>query len=276
LERFERLDFNNLDELLRTADRIPEAVSIPLDAYQDLEKSFENSKRFKLVCSGKRIFQVASRFYTVIKHGDVIKSVVSSLAELGLDDMQGDVKTWDYGSRMWITAYTPKEVEPLRGDAYRVGLRFWNSYDGSTSVGAGFGALRMVCSNGMVAWTREMAVTHIHLGIQRVEDWLKDAIKQIREQQTAFEQLIQKAAKLRLQENLEPVLKRIEIGPMVQKKIENRLETSDGLTALDVVNAITWFAAHDLPGKPIAQENYQKLANRILQRPEILVEVPAR
>jgi hypothetical protein len=169
--------------------------------------------------------------------------------------------------RIWITALSPEEFQPLAGDTYRDGVLVGNSIDGSSAVTAAYYAWRQVCKNGLHAWTRELAARKIHTGTSAVGNWLKLVIRRIREQRPQFEHLIQRAAETRIQEDVNEVLKRLNVGTKVSQKIIDRLEHTNNLTMYDLGNALTHYAAHELSTRPLAREKYEDMARRVMVAP---------
>ena len=177
---------------------------------------------------------------------------------------------------MWIKFVTPKTFEPFKGDRFNHGIWFANSYDGSTAVQGGYYAYRQVCKNGMMGWAREIAARQIHLGVKGIAEWIREAVQKIRAKEEIFENMIQESARVRVTEDLQEVLKRLDVGPKVFEKLEKRLETHNGITAYDVANAISAYATHELKERPVAAQDYNRLAERILLKPQILCVVPAK
>ena len=272
MQRFEKFDFADLDELRKIGPELPKAEKFPLG----VELQFKNARDFAIVGCADRIWQVASAGYSLVQHETVINSVVSEMATLGLEGLKGHVDTWNHGGRMWIKFVTPKTFEPFAGDKFNHGVWFANSYDGSAAVQGGYYAYRQVCSNGMMGWAREIAARQIHLGIKGITEWLREAIGKIRAKEEIFEKMIQESAQVRLTEDLETVLKRLSVGPKVIEKIGKRLEVDQGVTAYNVANAIAEYATHELKERPVAAQDYNRLAERILLKPEILCVVPAK
>jgi len=272
VQRFEKFEFENLDELRKIGGEMPVVRKFPLGA----ELQFANVRDFAIVGNEDRIWQVASAGYSLVQHETVINSVVQEMATLGLEGLKGHVDTWNHGGRMWVKFITGKTFEPFAGDKFNHGIWFANSYDGSTAVQGGYYAWRQVCSNGMMGWAREIAARQIHLGIKGISEWIREAIGKIRANEETFERLIQQAAQVRLSEDLEIVLKRLSVGPKTIEKLEKRLENYQNVTAYDVANAITAYATHDLKERPVAAQDYNRLAQRILLKPEILCVVPAK
>ena len=268
--KFSTYEFENLDQLLAVAERLPVAEAVPLTRLAGARR-WSNSGDYRAICTLDHIWQVAGKNYRVVQHGDLVRAVVSQLAELGLDDTRGRVDTWNMEGRIWITALSPQEFQPIAGDTYRDGVLFGNSIDGSSAVTAAYYAWRQVCKNGLHAWTRELAARKIHTGTSSIRTWLKLAIRHIREQRPQFEQLIQRAAETRIEEDVNEVLKRLNIGPKVSHKIVGRLERTNDLTLYDLANALTSYATHELGTKPLAREKYEDAARRVM----VTLTIPA-
>ena len=266
--KFSSYEFENLDGLLSVTERLPRAEVVPLTRLAEARK-WSNSGDYRAICTGDHIWQVSGKNYTIVQHATLIKEVVSQLAELGLDNSHGKVDTWHEGGRIWITALSPQEFQPLPGDTYRDGMIFGNSLDASSAVTAAYYAWRQICKNGLHAWTHELATRRIHTGNIYIRRWLKLSICRIREQRPQFEQMIQQAAETRVEEDVNEVLKRLSIGPKVSHKIVQRLERTSNLTRYDVANAITSYATHVLGTKPLARERYEDAARRVMVAPTI-------
>jgi transposase-like protein len=265
-QKFSTYEYENLDQLLSLAERLPVAEAVPLTRLAGARR-WSNSCDYRAIYTAEHIWQVSGKNYTVVQHAALIKAVVSQLAELGFDASHGRVDTWNEEGRIWITALSPSEFEPISGDPYRDGVLFANSYDGSTAVSASYYAWRKVCENGLHAWTKEMAARKIHVGSSSIRNWVRLAIRRIREQRPEFEQLIQRAAQERFDEDVNTVLKRFEIGPKVADKLVAKLERTTDLTRYDLANALTNYATHELRTRPLAREKYEDVARRIMVVP---------
>jgi len=265
-EKFSTYEFENLDQLLSVAERLPVAETVPLTRL-DGARRWSNSRDYRVICTGDHIWQVAGKHYRVVQHGELVRAVVSQLAEFGLDDTRGRVDAWNMQGRIWITALSSQEFSPLAGDTYRDGVQFENSIDGSSAVTAAYYAWREVCRNGLHAWTRELAARRKHMGTSSIRSWLRLAIRRIREQRPRFEQLIQRAAEMRIEEDVHTVLLQLNIGPKTAHKIVERLERTSNLTRYDLANALTSYATHELATRPLARQKYEDTARRIMVAP---------
>jgi hypothetical protein len=267
--KFSAYDFSSLDELLAIADKLPVAETKSLAKLPRARETWRNAGDYKAVYTKDKLWQISGKTYTVIQHAALIKTVVCQLSELGFDNSHGRVDTWNEEGRIWITALSPCEFEPISGDRYRDGVLFANSYDGSTAVSAAYYAWRKLCENGLHAWTREMAAKKIHVGSSSVRNWVRLAIRRIREQRPEFEKIVQRAATERLEEDVSVVLKRLDIGPKVSSRIIERLERNSGPTRYDLANALTNYATHQLATQPLARQRYEDAARRVLVAPTV-------
>ncbi|MGA2459928.1 MAG: DUF932 domain-containing protein [Candidatus Bathyarchaeia archaeon] len=264
--KFSSYEFESLDQLLAVADRLPVAEAVPLSRLAGARR-WSNSGDYRAICTADHIWQVAGKNYRVVQHRDLVKAVVTQFAELGLDGSRGRVDCWSMEGRIWVTALSPEEFLPLPGDTYRDGVVFGNSLDGSSAVTAAYYAWRKICQNGLHAWTRELAARKIHTGSSNVRNWVRFAIRRIRQQRPEFEKMVQRAATERIEEDASAVLKRLDIGPRVSEKIVARLERTTEITRYDLANALTGYATHELRTQPLARERYEDAARRVLVAP---------
>lgn len=276
MRKYDEMSFDSIDRLGKLGEQMPVAERVLLSEFDQFRERFPiDAGRFAGIVTEGRLHQVASNVYDVVQNRDLVRSIVSNFAELGLENFSGKIESWD--GRIWVSMTSSEKREPVPGDAHAYGFRFWNSYDGSKSVGCGFYVLRLVCKNGLVAWRREMAQTHIHIGMCDVVKWLRKAIQGVREQQVVFEAAVQAAAFQRIEGDLDSVFERLGIGPIVREKIRRNLDIGTERTAYDLMNAVTYYASHDLRERPVAAERYMGVARRILENPQVVVvREPAR
>jgi len=271
MKKYDEMSFDSIERLSKLGENMPLAERVLLSEFDQFRQRFPiDAGRFAAIVTEGRLHQVASNVYDVVQNRDLIRSIVSNFAELGLENYHGKIESWD--GRIWVSMTSSEKREPVPGDPHAYGFRFWNSYDGSTSVGCGFYVLRLICTNGLVAWRREMAQTHIHIGIYDVAKWLRKAIEAVRAQQVSFEAAVQAAALTRIEADLDSVYERLGIGPMVRDKIHRNLDIGvEHRTAYDLMNAITYYASHDLRERPVAADRYMGIARRILENPQLVV-----
>lgn len=102
------------------------------------------------------IFQFAKKGYTPIQNGDVFREI-DSLVETGQAKyVQGG--SYKGGAVVWLRLRVPSgDFEPKPGDKHRTYLRVITSHDGSIKFTMVPEVYRMICSNGMHAWTEDAA-----------------------------------------------------------------------------------------------------------------------
>jgi len=100
--------------------------------------------------------------YTLVPHS----SVVDSLREAGKKyDIEEKFALTHDGANMFYQMQFPRvQVEIGKGDLVQMTLTAKNSYNGMNSLQIIFGALRLVCLNGMVVGTEFLQFTYKHVG----------------------------------------------------------------------------------------------------------------
>lgn len=150
-----------------------EAINIPSFKHGDL--TIKPSSKLNIRTDTGAVLGEVSDRYHFVQNRDVVDAVENELSDLGEFDRK--IVAIRDGQRM-IAEYTFKEVtrETKKGDT--VGFRFFvnNSFDGKTSLSFNVGAVRFVCSNGMVSAEKEWTASRKHNVNLRV-DWVREAIK---------------------------------------------------------------------------------------------------
>jgi len=118
---------------------------------------------FKVGGSGDYSYlSTVSSNYSIIKHSDIITKL-----EDGMNFKNASVKTIlsNNGSimqRMYTINDYSVQVKP--GDEISPVIRVVNSYDGSNAIGFYVDALRLICTNGMMAIKQFMSMSYRHFG----------------------------------------------------------------------------------------------------------------
>lgn len=107
-------------------------------------------------------FATVSKKYKIVKHEDIVEKL-----EEGMNFKNDSIKTIlaKNGAQMQ-RMYTINDYSvPVRkGDSISPVIRITNSYDGLTAVGFHIDAVRLVCSNGMIATRKFMSMNYKHFG----------------------------------------------------------------------------------------------------------------
>jgi hypothetical protein len=111
---------------------------------------------------GNSYLATVSDSYPIIKYSDVVRKL-----EEGMNFSNAEVKTIvsQYGGTMQ-RIYTLRDyaVDVARGDTICPSIRVINSYNGSLAVGFFVDAVRLVCTNGMIACRQFMSMNYKHFG----------------------------------------------------------------------------------------------------------------
>jgi hypothetical protein len=103
-------------------------------------------------------------YYKVFQPAAIVDYEAQALEQYG-DTVRpkGHVRESDDGRKLTIyTNFDGIEVEPLEGDVYELGKRTTHAHTGMHGLHHDIGAVRVVCSNGMVAFDSEKAFSQTH------------------------------------------------------------------------------------------------------------------
>jgi hypothetical protein len=116
--------------------------------------------------SKKELAKVMGSTYAIVQHKDVVSALAAALGEKGLE-VQGTVRNFGnfvMGDLIFMNGKVP--IHDDSGEGVRLGVRFTNSYNGTSAFRLSFFGYRLVCSNGMVLGRvlRDVSVTTFHRG----------------------------------------------------------------------------------------------------------------
>ncbi len=111
---------------------------------------------------------VVSKEYTLVQHTAIFDIAVQALkaANIEPDVVKAELRITEYGERMELSIYLPKQYNIDPGDGHEMALRIecLNSVDGSTRFRALMGWFRFVCSNGLIVGVTRSDVRRRHVG----------------------------------------------------------------------------------------------------------------
>jgi hypothetical protein len=221
-----------------------------------LEKQFVEGKRLIIDASTGTQFDVVSDKYKVVFHEDVLSNMLKACPE-ELGEPKIKLTFWKDGARFRATATFPDlaDFEVKKGDPVKPRVTFKNSYDRSSYLRFEFGAEQLVCSNGLVAYSKEAETSSKHLGevnIENLSDLIKNKVENFSEQLGIW----QTWAELPIPEDLVIIAKKMPFSPKEQEKLLARPLTNHGgktLTGLgthatlwDLNSAATQMAKHEI------------------------------
>jgi hypothetical protein len=118
---------------------------------------------FRVEPSGEETYlATVSNEYPIIKHSDIVSKL-----EEGMNLSNASIKTIvsKNGAQMQrIYTLNDYSVEVRPGDEISPSIRIVNSYNGATCIGFYIDAVRLVCTNGMVAIKQFMSMNYRHFG----------------------------------------------------------------------------------------------------------------
>lgn len=144
-------------------------------------------KREKVLCPKNRavvdyntgnVLSICSDKYVLVHHEDILNEVLHETTKLttALGDPQILVRMMNGGARMTYTIHWPAAAKDVKlGDPVAPLFRGFNSYDTSWKMGSEYGAMRLVCTNGMVLGEAESTVSRRHV-TGASPDWVRDHI----------------------------------------------------------------------------------------------------
>lgn len=121
-----------------------------------------NNKRAVVDTISNRVLGIVSPRYKIIKNEDLLRKITPVVEELGMRSEPQITSTCN-GAVTFIKFLSDKTTgEVAKGDVVQFGIEFFNSYNGSLSVGFHIIALRLVCANGLVVpkSVREIRIRH--------------------------------------------------------------------------------------------------------------------
>ncbi|MDY6778054.1 MAG: DUF932 domain-containing protein [Candidatus Nanohaloarchaea archaeon] len=104
-------------------------------------------------------------WYNVIQYGEILESVGQAVEQYdGAIDVEGYAALSPSGHKMsaQVDFYGDTTIEPVDGDQINLGLKVRSGHSGFHGVKYDVGALRQVCSNGMMAFVSEMEFDQTH------------------------------------------------------------------------------------------------------------------
>ena len=132
--------------------RFPRVIEQPVS--WGLQDRLQTAKGYKAIVDSDtgKVFSIVSKDYQIITHEQAIEQIESGIAQndnLGRYDTQIDF--YNGGGRMRCTFTFPEiSAEIEKGDYINPQLHMSNSYDVTWPFAVTLGALRVLCSNGLV------------------------------------------------------------------------------------------------------------------------------
>lgn len=268
--RYERIPFSNVAQL--------EAITLGMDTakLEDVVIAGEPAEKFKAVVNETTngVEAIVSDKYLLIQHRQIFEPVVQAMKQFGIG-IKGTV-TKD-GGRCYadILFDDPRfkiDVAEVRqkGDFINFGLRFFNSYDKTTSFGAEVFAQRLVCLNGMIGIVSIKSIREVHTGDKKmVIKSITKLFEALAQESVKFADIVDRARKeLVTEQLLNELLVSWKLGEKHIKEILQRAQKLDELNGWSVYNLLTEYITHVMEVRESTKERWHKqYANQILYTP---------
>lgn len=249
-----------------------------------------------------KLAQVVSKHYQIIQHQDAVRAIGEVLSEAGIQTT-GFVR--NFGNQIQGNLVFDNKGEAVKDpeSGIKLGIRFLNSYNKSTSFRLELYGYRMICQNGMALGQAMKQVREVtfHMGEEKTLPKLKEIVQRFVKnmadnvsslQQYIDECLVDTAEWKNIGKLLEKLFQhrkhRDKIGELLgisfievedkktKKKTYNYVLEKEGkakITRWDLYNAITDYASHNDLGLSV-ENRLQDTAQRVLRKPyEQLLEV---
>lgn len=278
---YEKIPFENVARLEAITLGLPTAT---LSDIKILKSTVENENRFKAVVndSTHEVEAIVSDKYLLIEHKQIFEPVVQAMKTLGVG-IKGTV-TVDGGRcyadilfddpRFKVDVNRGEQMQKLKNgektDIINFGMRFFNSYDKTTSFGAEVFAVRLICLNGMVRPVALKSIREVHTGDKKIV--IKSIVKLFEalvEESPKFADIVSRARQeivtLKL---LNELLVSWKLGEKHIKNIMEKARKIDELNQWNIYNVLTEYITHAMEVRESTKERWHKhYANQILAVP---------
>jgi hypothetical protein len=120
-----------------------------------------------------KLIQKKRKYYQIVTHNEMVTEARKAIHNLGFNPTEKTVML-NNGGKLFHEFNFPKEtIEVLPGDFVSMRLTLKNSYDLSNLCGWELGGLRLVCTNGLMAFRRAFYELKKHSGAFNIDDTMK-------------------------------------------------------------------------------------------------------
>ncbi len=221
--------------------KIGKADDIPLVTGTQVEVAGKKTNYYAVVEEGSNdTLGIHTQYYNIAQNKelyDVIAGIKDVQIEKAILYLHGKVMMVE------ISQKNEKGITPTgdKKDIFMPKTRIFNSYDGSRSITIQAYALRLVCSNGMVAPVKQNVLRKIHLGEKITPEIIKEAIKETANIWSLSKELIKQSTSFGI--NSELALFYLGRFPQKYQKIAlENLEEND--TIYNIWNELTRIMSH--------------------------------
>ena len=250
--------------------RFPRVTEQPVSwGSQNKPQTAEGYKAIVDSDTGK-VFSIVSNDYKIITHQQAIEQIESIIVknkDLGSYNLK--VNFYNYGGRMRCTFTFPRiAVEIAKGDVVNLQLHLSNSYDVTWPFTVLLGAIRLVCTNGLVIGERILHIKKRHvyeLDNLNIDQTITTATKRFQKQSGKWMDLAQSPLYPTIYEK---VMKTMKFGKNATEEIQHQIDhdasgyTNDNFPVMSLwafYNVLTWYITH----KAVSLNHRVEMENRL-------------
>jgi hypothetical protein len=235
-----------------TKEEIIQKVNFPVG---ELENVFANNGNnvSLLIPDRKAIYRsdtnkvlgLLSNKYKILPHSQVVETIFNSLDNEKVDYQPKNIEVLNNGGKLFLHLILPEvyQVGEL-GDDIQMEIIASNSYDGSTSFGIELGGYRLVCSNGMRAWHKDIAIAKRHY-ISEPRQFIQQFFTKLKQFKDEVIPFFNSCAKLGIKksEGVE-LISNLVIAEKYKRKAAQEWMNESEKSLWSLYNVLTYVAAH--------------------------------
>lgn len=221
-------------------------IRIPVEAIQgvNLMEGFNSNKLKSIVdLRTDNVISVVNRSYKLVKNEEIVDPIINSLERLNVKYYLDPSHSFVSSNKMRLQLTFPELVLNDSQSPIHLSLFVHNSYDQSESIRLMWGAIRYICTNGMIVKTIIGGFYRRHTA-----GFSFELVKE------RFEQA---SDRILLLQNRIGILEATPAGEQIRKNVEEYFpkkiyqyvypaETTQHLSMYEVFNLITWYISHNV------------------------------
>jgi len=279
------MEFKTISEGLKKAKKLDHAKLVPLYKKSGTKISgrfaIENIEQLKVVA-------MCTEKYRLIQHEDAMALFLNMLKASGIGDDQVSGRFWQ-NDVFAVGEMTIKDkeytLEVEEGDEVGFGIRVVNSYNGRNALKASLYAMRLACSNGLIAKEIISMAYSKHIG--EMKAFKLDFTSKLQEAVGAMSSNIRECTEMKCDDIVAALLsvkipekyvrRIVEQAYGLEKnffdkdkkykeiaEVSKAVSDRDKLTFWQVHSAATYYFEHDYPHSKLAKDTYIARATNLL------------
>lgn len=221
-------------------------IAIPVDVvnHVNLMEGFSSTKLKSIVdLRNDQIISVVNRGYKLVKNEQIVEPLINSLERLNIKYYIDSSHSFVSSNKMRLQLTFPELVLNDSNSAIHLSLFVHNSYDQSESIKLMWGAVRYICTNGMIVKTIIGGFYRRHtsgFNFEMVKERFDNASDRIKLLEGRIRLLEATPAGEQLRKNVE------EFFPKKVYQYVYPAETTIYNNMYEIFNLITWYVSHNM------------------------------